>query len=212
VGGEVTLGLNQYASCTVRNRIRPGTIEIEKNATPASSPAFDFTGSFGIGDFSLVDNRADENVSRIFPGLPPGTYPPVPPEPPEPPAATQLRVVKTMPRVARVGSRIPFRLTVTNTGAVAARDVKMADVPPASVASLRTSSRPRVGKGYAVWRIGRLAPGARRTIRGSVRIQAGSPGLKRNWVFAAAVNARLVQDPADTRIRARAAQAPAVTG
>lgn len=281
--GEVTLGPNQYASCTVRNRIRPGTIEIEKNATPESSQAFDFTGSLGIPDFSLVDNRADENVSRIFPNVAPGTYtvsemvpddweltgiactpqsagvvagtqvritlapggsvvctfidtrvdppsppeppeppptppappgPPVPPVPPEPPPATQLRVVKTMPRVARVGSRIPFRLTVTNTGSVAARDVKMADVPPASVAvaALRASSRPRVGEGYALWQIGRLAPGARRTIRGSVLIQAGSPGLKRNWVFAAAVNARLVQDRADTRLRARGAQLPAVTG
>jgi uncharacterized repeat protein (TIGR01451 family) len=279
--GEVTVGPNQYASCTVRNRIRPGTIEIEKNATPESSRAFDFTGS--LGDFSLVDNRADENMSRIFAGLTPGTYtvsemvpedweltgitctpqtaglvagtqvtitlapggsvvctfidtrvdppvppeppeppptppappgPPVPPEPPEPPPATELRVVKTMPRVARVGSRIPFRLTVTNTGSVAARDVKMADVPPASVAvaALRASSRPRVGEGYALWQIGRLAPGAKRTIRGTVLIQAGSPGLKRNWVFAAAVNARLVQDRADTRLRARAAQLPAVTG
>ena len=280
--GEVTVGPKQYAKCTVRNRIRPGTIEIEKNATPESSQVFTFTGSLGIGDFTLVDDQTDESVSRIFTNLSPGTYtvsemvpedweltgitctpataaviagtqvtitlapngsvvctyndtridppvppeppeppvppdppvPPVPPEPPTPPATTQLRVVKTMPRVARVGSRIPFRLTVTNTGAVAARGVKLADVPPATVAvaALRASSRPRVGKGYAVWRIGRLAPGAKRTIRGSVRIQAGSPGLKRNWVFAAAVNARLVQDPADTRIRARAAQAPAVTG
>ena len=90
----------------------------------------------------------------------------------------------------------------------------MADVPPASVAvaALRASSRPRVGEGYALWQIGRLAPGARRTIRGTVLIQAGSPGLKRNWVFAAAVNARLVQDRADTRLRARGAQLPAVTG
>jgi hypothetical protein len=38
------------------------------------------------------------------------------------------------------------------------------------------------------------------------------PGLKRNWVFAAAVNARLVQDRADTLLRARGAQLPAVTG
>jgi hypothetical protein len=70
-----------------------------------------------------------------------------------------------------------------------------------------------VGHGYALWRLRRLAPGASRTIRGSVRIQASSPGLKRNWVFAAAVNARLVQDRADTRIRAaRRGRAPAVTG
>ena len=229
--GEVTVGPNQYASCTVRNRIRPGTIEIEKNATPESSQVFDFTGSLGIGDFSLVDNRADENVSRIFPNLAPGTYtvsemvpedweltgitctpataaviagtqvtitlapggsvvctyndtridPPVPPEPPEPRSrrcrrirpcrrsrrllhrsTTQLRVVKTMPRLARVGSRIAFRLRVTNTGSVAARDVKLADVPPAAiaVAALRSNSRPQVGTGYALWRLGRLAPGA----------------------------------------------------
>jgi uncharacterized repeat protein (TIGR01451 family) len=269
--GEVTVGPNQYASCTVRNRIRPGTIEIEKNATPESSQAFNFTGSLGIGDFTLVDNRADENASRIFANLGPGTYtvselvpdnweltritctpqsgavvagsqvtitlgaggavvctyvdtridpppppeppvpppsppaPPGPPIPPEPPAATELRVVKTMPRVTRVGRRVPFRLTVTNTGSVAARDVKMTDVPPASVAlaSLRASGRPRMGQGFALWRLGRLAPGATRTIRGTVRIQGGSPGLKRNWVFVAAVNARLAQDRADTRLRAR---------
>ena len=41
----MTVGPNQYASCTVRNRIRPGTIEIEKNATPESSQVFAFTGS-----------------------------------------------------------------------------------------------------------------------------------------------------------------------
>jgi uncharacterized repeat protein (TIGR01451 family) len=290
--GEVTVGPNQYASCTVWNRIRPGTIEIEKNATPESRRPFIFTGS--LGDFTLVDDLADENASKVFPNLTPGTYtvsemfpdnweltgitctpqtaaeiagtqvritlapggsvvctfndtridPPPPPEPPEPPgppppgppppgpgpgppppgpptppepiappASTQLRVVKTMPRFARVGRRIRFRLTVTNTGRVAARDVKMADVPPATVAvsALRASSRPRTGQGWALWRIGRLAPGASRTIRGSVLIEAGSPGLKRNWVFAAAANAQLVQDPADTRIM-RQRRAPRVTG
>ena len=93
---------------------------------------------------------------------------------------------------------------MTNTGSVVARDVKLTDVPPASVtlAALRSNRQARVGTGWALWRIGRLAPGASRTIRGTVRVEAGSPGLKRNWVFAAAVNARLVQDRADTRIRA----------
>ena len=51
-----------------------GTIEIEKNATPESSQVFAFTGSLGIGDFTLVDDRTDEYVSRIFANLPPGTY------------------------------------------------------------------------------------------------------------------------------------------
>ena len=276
--GEVTLGPNQYASCTVRNRIRPGTIEIEKNATPESRRPFIFSGS--LGDFTLIDNSADDDSSRTFTGLAPGTYtvsemvpdnwelsgitctpptaaviegtqatitlapggsvvctfddrridpppppeppepptppgPPVPPEPPVPPPTTHLRVVKTMPRVARVGKRIGFRLTVTNTGQVAARDVKMADVPPANVAvaALKANRRPQRGGGYALWHLGRLAAGASRTVRGSVLVERGAPGIKRNWVFAAAVNARLAQDRADTRLRAaQSGRAPAVTG
>ena len=72
--GEVTLAPGQDASCMVRNRIIPGTIEIEKNATPDSSQEFPFTGAPRIGDFTLVDNRTDANVSKIFPDLPPGTY------------------------------------------------------------------------------------------------------------------------------------------
>ena len=72
--GQVELAPGQDASCLVRNRIIPGTIEIEKNATPESSQEFPFTGSPRIGNFTLVDNRTDENVSEIFPNLPPGTY------------------------------------------------------------------------------------------------------------------------------------------
>ena len=68
-----------------------------------------------------------------------------------------------------------------------------------------------MARGTAVWRLGRIAPGAKRTIRGSVRIKAGTPGWKRNVVLASAVNAQLVDDVADTRIRARR-QAPPVTG
>ena len=91
----------------------------------------------------------------------------------------------------------------------------MADIPPAAIAlsGLKASSRARVARGHAVWRLGRLAPGAKRTIRGSVRITAGTPGWKRNVVVATAVNAHLVDDVADTRVRAaQRGQAPAVTG
>jgi uncharacterized repeat protein (TIGR01451 family) len=121
--------------------------------------------------------------------------------------------VKTAPRVARVGRRVRFRLTVRNVGPVAARRVVLADVPPAAVAlaALRSGTRARVVRGNAIWSLGRLAPGARRTVRGSVRIKAGTPGLKRNLVLASAVNAQLVTDRADTRVRARR-RVPPVTG
>jgi hypothetical protein len=198
------IGPNQYAKCTVRNRIIPGTIEIEKRANPQGAKAFAFTGSAPLGDFALVDDGADPAAaSRIFAGLPPGTYtvseqvpvnwaltgiacsdpavliagaqvtitigpgdsvvcayrdtrtnPPVPtptptPQPtvspsptatpapsvspaptPAPPSGgtegatatneTQLKLVKSAPRVAAVGQRVRFTLTVTNTGSVPA--------------------------------------------------------------------------------------------
>lgn len=280
------IGPNEYARCTVRNRILPGTIEIEKLATPQSSQSFAFSGS--LGPFTLVDDVDGDESSRTFSGLTPGTYtvselvpedweltdvrctpqtaaaitgadvvitlapggsvvctyhdtridPPVPPEPPDPPEPpepgppepgpptpptppplTKLRVVKTASRVARVGERIQFRLTVTNIGSVAARDVRVADIPSAAVtlAGLRTGAqRARVVRGNAIWRLSTLAPGAKRTVSGSVRVKAGTPGLKRNLVVATAVNARLVGDRADTRLIGRGTLgeqfAPPVTG
>jgi uncharacterized repeat protein (TIGR01451 family) len=148
------------------------------------------------------------------PAPPPPPGPPEPPPPPTSPPSTQLRVVKTMPRVARVGRRIRFRLTVTNVGSVTARRVRIADIPPGAVAlaALRSNTRARVLGGNAIWRLGRLAPGASRTIRGSVRIRAGTPGLKRNLVLAAAVNAKVVSDRADTRLMRQQRRAPRVTG
>jgi uncharacterized repeat protein (TIGR01451 family) len=268
---QLTLKPNEYYKCTVRNQILPGTIEIEKRATPAGSTPFPFTGSFG--PFTLVDDDSSSS-SKIVTGLAPGTYsvselvppnweltgiactpaaagaiagtqatitlapgasvvctysdlrvdPPVPPEPPDPPVPpvppvpplvpppapsppmTQLRVQKTAPGVAQVGQRVPFKLTVTNTGPVAATNVQMADIPSAAItlAGLSTDKRLRRVLGNAVWRLGTLAPGAKATIRGSVQIKAGTAGLKRNIVLATAVNAHLVSGRADTRIvRAR---------
>ncbi len=69
-----TLGPNEYARCTFRNRIVPGTIEIEKQATPQSGQAFSFTGSAGIGNFSLTDDGGKGPSFRTFSGLAPGTY------------------------------------------------------------------------------------------------------------------------------------------
>ncbi len=292
-----TIGPGQYATCVVRNKIRQGTIEIEKRANPQSSQAFGFTGS--LGAFNLVDEAGGSSSSKVFGPLPPGTYtvsetvpdnweltgvtcipasaatiaggqvtitlapegavvcryddqqlePPVPPEPPEPtpgptpeptptppgptppgttppsPAAVeaagafsplsaaQIRVVKTAALVARVGERVRFTLTVANVGSVAATDVRVADVPsPAlKLTSFTASGSPRRVRGIVEWRFGTLAPGARRTVRGSVVIRAGTPGLKLNLAFATAVNAQLATDRADTRVLG-ARTAPSFTG
>jgi uncharacterized repeat protein (TIGR01451 family) len=140
----------------------------------------------------------------------------VTPAAPEPPPSTHLRIVKRAPRVARVGDRVSFQLVVTNMGPVAARKVLVADVPPAAVrlASLQARGGGKVHRvrGHAVWRIGTLAPGATRTIRGSAQIKAGTPGLKRNVALAGAVNAQLARDVTDTRVLAQRRIIPAVTG
>ena len=276
-----TLRPGEYAKCTVRNRIIPGTIEIEKSASPQSSQAFGFSGSGPLGSFSLVDDGEGGPSSRTFAGLAPGTYtvseivpanwalsgvtcsdpsvvvagpqvtitltpggsvvctyrdtridppvppepptpptpptppgPPAPPAPPTPPAATQIRVLKTAPRVARVGDRVRFELTVTNVGSVPARNVRLDDIPPAALALqvLSVSSRARLVRGNVVWRFGTLAPGATRVVRGSVRIKDGSPGLKRNIVLATALNAEQAHYEADTRVLAQRRVIPPVTG
>ena len=59
---------------------------------------------------------------------------------------------------------------------------------------------------------GTLAPGARRTVRGRLVIEAGSPGLERNLALATAVNANLARDAADTRVLAQRRIIPPVTG
>jgi uncharacterized repeat protein (TIGR01451 family) len=119
-----------------------------------------------------------------------------------------------MPRTARVGRRIRFRLTVTNVGSVTARRVHMIDIPPGAVAlaAMRSTTRARVLNRGALWNLGTLAPGARRTVRGSVLIKAGTPGMKTNLVAAGAVNAQLVGDRADTRLLRQQRRAPRVTG
>ena len=273
-GANVTITLPAGGSvvCTYSDS-KLGTIAIEKSANPQGKKEFGFSGD--LGDFTLVDDGSGASSSRVFGGLEPGTYrvnelvpanwsltgiacsdpsvtitgaevaitigpgdavactyrdakiepPPVTPEPPIPPtptaptppspsvlpgtasspASTRLRVVKVAARFARVGGRVPFRLTVTNTGRVPARNVRLADVPPAALAltSLKSSVRARVVRGGAIWHLGTLAPGASRTVRGTVRIKAGIPGLKRNLVFATAVNADLAHDRADTRLLVR---------
>ena len=135
-----------------------------------------------------------------------------PPTPPAVDPATQLRVVKTASRIVRVGQRVRFTLRVANTGSVAATDVLLADIPSAAVtlSGLRATAKASIVRGNAVWRIGTLAPGASRTIRGSVKLTSAAPGLKRNIVAASAENAVVVADRADTRVIAPAA--PRVTG
>ena len=229
---KITIGRGTSVACTYGDaRIPLGTIKILKEANPNSSREFKFSGSPDpLEAFTLVDNGEDEpESSRTFTDLQPGTYtvretvpedwtltgvactpeeavtidgaedkdrpigrgtsvacaygdarieppPPDPPRPPDPPTppgsaerrrirrprilrrSTRLAVVKTMPRIVRVGRRVPFTLTVTNIGEATARSVRMVDVPPAALrlSALRASRKARQGRGYVAWQLGNL--------------------------------------------------------
>jgi uncharacterized repeat protein (TIGR01451 family) len=152
------------------------------------------------------------------PPKPPPPAPPTPPTPtPAPAPTTQLEVEKTAPATARVGQRVPFSLTVTNVGPIAAENVHLRDLPPGAIVltDLRTSRKPyQAGGGKATWSLGALQPGGSRTISGSVVIRSGTPGNKHNTALASADNAKTVHAYADTRLRvlAQVRVIPPVTG
>jgi uncharacterized repeat protein (TIGR01451 family) len=229
-------GKNEAKSSRIFSNLPPGTYTVSElvpdnweltgvTCTPDSAATTAISGgqvtiTLAAGG-STVCTYSDTRIEPPAPPEPPPTPPtppgpPTPPTPPTPPPSTQLKVVKTAPKRARAGQRVRFTLTVTNVGSVAARDVRVIDIPPGAVklASLQSATKARVIGGAAVWRLGTLAPGAKHTIRGSVRILGGTPGLKRNLAAATAINAKLAGDRADTRLlRSRARRpAPPVTG
>ena len=123
-----TLGPNEYARCTFRNRIVPGTIEIEKRASPQSGQAFSFTGSAPIGNFTLTDDGAKGPSFRTFSGLAPGTY-----------AVTELvpddweltGIVCSDPAVAISGSQVTITLAAAGAVVCTYSDRRVdAPIPP----------------------------------------------------------------------------------
>jgi uncharacterized repeat protein (TIGR01451 family) len=189
------------------------------SCTPGGAATVDgpsVTITLAAGGSVVCTYRDAQNQPPVPPEPPEPPTPPTPPSPPAPPTpppTTQLTVVKTAPRVARVGERIRFRVTVTNVGSVTAPSVLLADIPPAAVTltALQSRTRASISRGNAFWRLGALAPGQSRTVTGTVRLKAGTPGLKRNLSAATAINAKIATDRADTRLLARR-RSPAVTG
>jgi uncharacterized repeat protein (TIGR01451 family) len=202
-GGEVTIRLAPEGAVVCRyndRRLEPPVTE----PPPEPNPEPPGTGPPGTTPPGTVPPAT----------VPPATAPPAPASGASSPLpAAHIRVVKRAALVARVGERVRFALTVANVGSVAATDVRVADVPsPAlELTSLAATGSPRRIRGSLEWRFRTLAPGARRTVRGSVVIRAGTPGLKLNLAIATAVNAQLVVDRADTRV-VGARTAPNFTG
>jgi uncharacterized repeat protein (TIGR01451 family) len=151
-----------------------------------------------------------------------GTIPPDPchevdsgiPECGDPTTNPNLVVTKRMPARARVGQRVRFTITVRNVGRGSAEGVRLHETPARGNRLLRVSRRGAIrSDGTAVWSLGRLAPGARRTVRATVRVTR--TGLLTDTAVAAPGNADPAFDVAAVRARHRArppSPPPVVTG
>ena len=115
-----------------------------------------------------------------------------------------LGVVKEMPAVARVGQEVTFTITVHNLGHATANGVDLHETPPQGMQLVSVANHGTIQLGAAVWRLGNLAPGASRTVHGTVRVT--QTGMHVNTAVATALNAEAALS--DAAVRARAAAHP----
>jgi uncharacterized repeat protein (TIGR01451 family) len=108
-----------------------------------------------------------------------------------------LVVIKTGPQRRLVGREALYRITVRNTGTMPATDLQLADDVPAEIEFLRASDEGRLEGKTVKWSLGRLEPGARRSVQLVVR--ARQAGTLRNVVTATAERGLAEQGKAQTR-------------
>jgi uncharacterized repeat protein (TIGR01451 family) len=108
-----------------------------------------------------------------------------------------LVVIKTGPQQRLVGREAVYRITVRNAGTMAATDVQLADEVPADIEFLRADGEGRLEGNTVKWLLGRLQPGAGRTVQLVVR--ARRAGTLRNVVTATAERGLTEQGKTQTR-------------
>ncbi|HMO00270.1 MAG TPA: hypothetical protein PKD59_12735 [Miltoncostaeaceae bacterium] len=119
------------------------------------------------------------------PGTP--TTPAIPTAPRRPPQITRprLSLSKTGPKTALAGSVVGYVIRVRNTGTVPVTDVAVTDALPAGMSLAGMPGGARLRSGRVVWTIPTLAPGATRTLRIGVRLNADVSGRRCNRASAA---------------------------
>ena len=98
-----------------------------------------------------------------------------------------LGVVKDMPAVARVGQEVTFTIHVRNLGHGTAKGVQLHETPPHGMRLVSVADHGTIQHGTGVWHLGNLAPGASRTVHGTVRVT--ETGVHVNTAVATATNA-----------------------
>ena len=126
---------------------------------------------------------------------------------------TRLAIVRTAPLTATAGQLVRYRITVRNTGKVAATRVVVKDPIPRGMTLSARPSGARMSGGVLVWTIPKLARGASKTFTVTARLDRSTAGVRCGTATAVASNAARVGDHSCTRIAAVAGVVkPAVTG
>ena len=208
---QVTVTPSAPGPVTIGASAEGGTLHRAARIAGRTSPQ-------GMAFVTPVTLSASATLTAVAPAVTPPTTPPAITAP-----VTVARVpavlglTKAAPAKVQRGRIIAYRLTVTNTGTVAARDVVVRDPVPAGAYVGILPSRARLRGAAVVWRLGTLAPGAHVTVGLTLRTSITSVGDVVNVANATAANAATVHARARTQLllpaRVKPARVqPAVTG
>mgnify|MGYP001132938033 FL=1 len=105
-------------------------------------------------------------------------------------------------KVTHPGDVVPYTIAVRNKGTGAATGVRVCDVLPEGLAVARAPGAAKRSARRVCWRLGRLAAGAKRTLRITARVaMSARPGVLRNTAVAQARNARRASDASPVAVR-----------
>jgi uncharacterized repeat protein (TIGR01451 family) len=222
---DPTLGTLQMLTEPVPETLGPGdflewrgseTLTAQMCGTHRNTASVSITPGPGVpSDQNTSNDTTTADMTVTCPEVPPP--PVVPPVVTPPPTVTgttgtRLRISKSGPRRVYLRQVRPWTITVTNAGRVTARGVTLTDRLPGGLALAKRTGGVRVSNGTLSWRLGNLAPGARRSVTVQLWTTAGS-GWRTNRASARATNARLVSAGARTLLLGIPAPVqPAVTG
>lgn len=165
------------------NESQPGTPSAGSLATPQNpAPSGNFARPPADAVMSIDSDPAGEGTGK------PGSTQL------EGPQSPHLTLEKTVPQQIQVGKAAVFKVTVRNTGAVAATEVLIRDEVPQGTRLIATTPRASRGtRGELVWELGTLEPGEQTSVEIELMPTAeGEIGSVATVQFNAAVSARSI--------------------
>jgi uncharacterized repeat protein (TIGR01451 family) len=193
--------------------LMPGTYTVTETVPGGLEPT---TPTIISGRVIVSNTPNPDNDFGLVPPAPvtPQGAPSNPTATPRTPAATgppDTAIDKRGPATARGGDLITYRITVRSTGRGPARNVVVTDPIPRRMTLVALPQGATLVNGVVRWRLGTMAPGARRVLTLRLRLDPTAPaGRYTNEATVTATGVRPKRD--DTTLRVRAPQRPGRVG